>query len=119
MRSISKLFAVCLLVFSAGTAMAGVEKFDSDEFNSIISDNLKAEKELREQLRANAGVPDLKKEMNPDFSEKGRQLVGVVEAESVASPTSDYTKRSKDRSSKRLLEKNMKRVSQEIRDSEL
>ncbi|MFN7730188.1 MAG: hypothetical protein ACK5P7_13595 [Bdellovibrio sp.] len=105
-----------IVMLGVSSAQAGVEMFDSNEFNNIISDNLKNEKALREQLRENAGVVDFRKEMNPDFSEKGRQLVGTIEADNVASPTSDYSKTNKDRSQKRLMEKNLKRVSQEIHD---
>ena len=108
-----------IVMFGVSSAQAGVEMFDSNEFNNIISDNLQNENALREQLRENAGVPDLKKEMNPDFSEKGRQLVGTVEADNVASPTTDYKRSTKDRSQKRLMEKSLKRVSQEIRDLEI
>lgn len=113
------VFMSLVMVLSFSTAQAGVEMFDSNEFNAIISDSLKAETDLREQLRENAGVPNLKEELNPDFSKKGRQLVGTVEAENVASPTSDYKQAGKDRSQKRLMEKNMKRVSQEIQDLDL
>ena len=94
---------------------AGVEKFNSDEFNSIITDNLKAEKDLNTQLETNTGIPDFEKQVHPDYT---RQVVGIVEAESVASPTTDHVVPRRDHSnSKQLFEKNLKRVSQELDSS--
>lgn len=118
MKSVFNIFAVSLVVLSVNSALAGTGKFNSDDFNSIISESLKSEADLREQLRANAGVPDLKKELNPNFAEKGRRLVGTIEAENVAAPSSDYKQVKNDRTEKRVFEKSLKRVSQEIRDLE-
>lgn len=109
---------ILLGVFALSTqAMAGVQKFNSNEFNDIISENLKAEQDLREQLRVNAGVPDMKKEMNPNFAEKGREIVGVAAAESIAAPTTEHGFQGRrDTSEKTLQKKNLQRVSEEIRE---
>jgi hypothetical protein len=117
--SLLKFGILVTVVALSQNLWAGTERFNSEEFNAIIKGNLQAEKELREQLRVNAGVPDLKKEMNPDFAEAGRQIVGVVEAENVAAPTTvEFPAAKKERIQKKLFQRNLKRVSAEIDSSE-
>lgn len=47
------LLMIALLMSS--TAHAGLARFDSSEFNAVIEQSQQAEKELRKELRANAG----------------------------------------------------------------
>lgn len=109
---------ILLGIFALSTqASAGVQKFNSNEFNDIISENLKAEQDLREQLRVNAGVPDMKKEMNPDFAEKGREIVGVAAAENIAAPTTNHGHHGRrDDAEKRVQQGNLQRISQEVQE---
>ena len=115
---ILKIATFALLLSTSLNLWAGVDKFDSSEFNSIINDNLKAEKNLNNELQANTGIPDMEKEINTPANSKGRELVGVVEAEELVSPTTDHRLAKKDRSDKVLQQKSFKRVSQEINSSE-
>ena len=106
--------ALLMAMFAPKSVWAGVEKFNSDEFNAIIQENLQAEQDLHNQLRQNAGVPDLRKEMNPNFADKGREIVDVVGAENVVSMTTDHKVQKTDKTDKRLMDRNLKRLSQEI-----
>lgn len=115
MKNALNIFIILGVIAASFQASAGVGRFNSDEFNAIISENLKAESELREQLRQNAGVPDLSKEMNPNFAEKGRELVGIAPSENIAAPTTDHREARKDRAvEKKALENSMERVSEEM-----
>ena len=87
--------ALLMAMFAPKSVWAGVEKFNSDEFNAIIQENLQAEQDLHNQLRQNAGVPDLRKEMNPHM-------------------TTDHKVQKTDKTDKRLMDRNLKRLSQEI-----
>lgn len=118
MKTSLKILTVMSILTTSTFTFAGTGKFDSDAFNSIITESLQAESDLREQLRVNAGAPDLKKELNPDFAEKGKRLAGTIEAEDVAAPTSDYSVKKSDRQGRKLYEKSLKRLSQEIKDLE-
>lgn len=103
------------LLVASTQSMAGVQKFNSNEFNDIISENLKAEQDLREELRVNASIPDMKKEMNPNFAEKGRELVGVAAAENIAAPTTNHGHHGRrDDTEKHVQRGSLQRVSEEI-----
>ena len=106
--------ALLIACFAPKSVFAGVEKFNSDEFNAIIQENLAAEQDLHNQLRQNAGIPDLRKEMNPNFAEKGREIVGVVGAENVVSLTTEHKKVSPEKRDREMMDRNLKRLSQEI-----
>lgn len=114
-RSLKLGISMIIVLVSHGV-QAGVEKFNSDEFNAIISENLQAEQDLRNQLSADAGVPEMQAAESPAKGE----VVGVMEEENVIVPTDlRPTVAAKDKSQKKLLEKNLKRVSQEIESLDL
>lgn len=56
------LLMIALLMSS--TAHAGLARFDSSEFNAVIEESQQAEKQLRKELRANAGFRKAERRKN-------------------------------------------------------
>jgi hypothetical protein len=93
-------------------AMAGLSRFDSSQFNEIIAENQKQEKELRRKLQDEAGV-DYKLHRKPLRIDR-KEVVGE-EAEQIAVTSSqpEVLDSDSERSSFDDQE-SMKRLSQEL-----
>lgn len=95
---ISKSFKMLILtaISSFGLwAQAGTSnlvKTQREDFNLIIQEGLEAQKELREELRQNAGMTKSGREWTEEINEKGPVLMGVVETEQRVSPTTNFVR---------------------------
>lgn len=108
------------MILSGSVAFAGVEKFNSDEFNDIIAENLKAEQSLQNELQAGTGVPSTKGNL---ARKPGKKIVERFDsegvAESVAAPTTNFVwSKHQDETRKPLMKKDLKRISAEIQELE-
>lgn len=94
----------------SAAAFAGATRFDTSEFNSIIAENQKQEKELRHQLQKEVGV-DYKMKKQPIQIDRSQEpMESQVAVSSKDSILNDKENRVKAPSEKT----NMKRVSQEF-----
>lgn len=59
-----KAFLMIALLMSSTAAHAGLARFDSSEFNAVIEESQSAEKQLRKELRANAGFRKAERRKN-------------------------------------------------------
>lgn len=118
MKALNLTLAALLLTL-AQAASAGVQKFNSSEFNDIISDSLKEENSLRTQLRANAGMPNLRKELDSQFEKKERRVVGIIEGESRVSPTTNFATGPGQRAKKKSDRGDLQRLANELSSSEM
>jgi hypothetical protein len=94
----------------SAAAMAGATRFDTSEFNSIIAENQKQEKELRHQLQKEVGV-DYKMKKEPfkiDRSQEPQEAqVAVSSKDSILNDKENRVQAPSEKS-------NMKRLSQEF-----
>lgn len=104
-----------VITLSSLSSFAGLGGFDSNHFNEMINESIKAEKEIRQEVRNNAGFKQAEK----------RRILAVKEIEGsgtrVVNVTSEpfiklqKTKPSKDRL--KLERKNFDRISLELNDA--
>ena len=104
-----------LVLMASIGAQAGI-----DDFNSIIEENMKAEQELRNELKKHiqtVDVKELKKKKN--FKETNQAILGKQDAENVAVESSNvgnYGAEEIRRKNTDFEKKNLKRLSEEIRE---
>ena len=67
----SKLMILSILTFSA-LSHAGVP-----DFNSVLAENEKIQKELTQKLQKQLETKDLGKKENPDFHKVGAEIIGL------------------------------------------
>lgn len=121
-QNILKLSLASLVLASVFglTAQAGTSnliKTEREDFNAIIQEGLDSQKQLRKELRENAGMPQTERNWADDINETGRQLMGTVEAEQIVSPTTRFVRQKPVRPT--LQERNQERVADEFESLEL
>lgn len=96
-------------------AQAGVSKFDSSEFNDIISENQKIESKLRGDLQKNVGI-DVKSFEKRESMKADLEKMKPKDVEQITAKSSGVLKdrRSQLRGYKK---QDMKRVSEEVKES--
>ena len=109
-----KVMMMAGLLILASQAHAGVESFDSSEFNSIITDSMKNEKDLRTTLHENAGAKDTREQIAQEYKPEDGRVVGVVQGQEVVSPTSSLWHNQNDKSQKKMMDRQNNRVSEEL-----
>lgn len=82
-----------LAAFSSFAGTSNLVKTDREDFGALIAEGVEAQKELRQELRVKAGLPELEHHWTKDINESGRVIVGTVEAEQVVSPTTNYVRK--------------------------
>lgn len=91
-----------------------------DDFNSILDENTKIQKELTDTLQQQLATKDLGKATKPDFRKVGEEVVGRS-AENIAVETSgleDSRSNSELKKHNLKFEKtNFKRLSEELKDA--
>ena len=91
---------------------AGVE-----DFNTIIEENEKAEKQLQQNLRKQLNTVDLEKIEHPNFKATGEAILGKTKStENVAVGTAGIGTNKKKTKTSNLEKNNFKRISEEIKE---
>lgn len=106
----AKLMILSILTFSV-FSHAGVP-----DFNSVLAENEKIQKELTQKLQKQLETKDLGKKEKPDFHKVGEELVGRG-GENVAVETSEKTEKIERNKSLEVEKKTFRRLSQEIKDA--
>ncbi len=86
------LTAVSTLSLLAQAGTSNLVKTQREDFNALIEEGLDSQKELRQELRLNAGMTKTEREWSSEINEQGKRLLGVVEAEQRVSPTTNYVR---------------------------
>lgn len=105
------LMLTTCLGFSAFAGTSNLVKTEREDFNALIQEGLDSQKELRKELRVNAGMPQSERAWNADLNEQGRKLMGVVEAEQRVSPTTNFVRKAPARPTAQDL--NQQRIAEE------
>lgn len=92
--SLMTLMLTTTLSLSAFAGTSNLVKTEREDFNALIQEGIDSQKELRKELRGNAGMPKSERAWNEEINEQGRKLMGVVEAEQRVSPTTNFVRKS-------------------------
>lgn len=105
------LFTLNAFVFSAFAGPSG--RLSSEEFNSIISENMQLQKELAKQLQKSAGIEKSKVEKSPGLkaSIEDLSVEQVAVGSSQSLDTSEGAKVPKNKSTE------IKRLSEEVKEA--
>lgn len=112
MRKLLILTSLIASQMVASLAMAGIARFDSSQFNDIIAENQKQEKELRHKLQNEAGI-DYKIKKTPLHIDRKEVIGDAAEQIAVSSSRPILTDKT-DRSIYPNEHQDMKRLSQEF-----
>lgn len=91
--SLLTLMLTSVMSLSAFAGTSNLVKTEREDFNALIQEGLDSQKELRKELRGNAGMPKTERAWSDEINEQGRKLMGVVEAEQRVSPTTTFVRK--------------------------
>lgn len=103
--------SVCILLTFSVVSFAGVK-----DFNSILSENDKIQKQLSKELQQQLETRDLGKPLKPDFKAVGEEVLDRREENVVADTSSRRQERSKKYKLLEVEKKSFKRLSQELKE---
>lgn len=103
---------ILIIAISLGTSLAMAGTFQADDFNEMIRENQKLEKDLRKQLQKEAGI--VLDSDRPGTVAKEKIQAPAAAQEIVVSSSTNLWKEKKDKSDKLQHKADMKRISQEL-----
>jgi hypothetical protein len=112
MKKLLILTGLVVSQLAASMALAGVTRFDSTQFNDIIAENQKQEKELRHKLQNEAGI-DYKIKKTPLHIDR-KEVIGEAAEQIAVSSSQPVLTDKTDRSIYPNEHQEMKRLSQEF-----
>ena len=116
MKKFSMMIVAMISLSVSSSCWAGLSGFNTDAFNEVINENMKNEKQIREELRENAGF------VKDDFGvmKKGqKEVVDMRSSRDVINvPTDtllkDTTSKKKNENNIKLEQDKQKRIAEEI-----